>query len=109
MMLTCFLFLGGRFSISALDDGLAKSLIELLFCPQEPREQEVKQRPQLQHIVLCAEGERERRGKGIKGGGGGGGGRGGEGEGRGGEGEGKEGKGGLGVKTLKQVYGDIPG
>ena len=49
---TCFLLLGGGLGISAQQDGSPEPLVELLLCAQKARHQEVKQRPQLQNIVL---------------------------------------------------------
>ena len=49
---TCFLFLGGGLGIAAEEDGLAKSLKKLLLRSQKAWHQEIKERPQLQDIVL---------------------------------------------------------
>ena len=49
---TCFLLLGRTLWIATRQNRLAVTCCELLLCPKETRHQEVKQRPQLQHIVL---------------------------------------------------------
>ena len=49
---TCFLLLGRTLWITTRQNRLAVTCCELLLCTKEPRHQEVKQGPQLQHIVL---------------------------------------------------------
>lgn len=49
---TCLLLPGGAFSIAAGQDGFPVASGKLAFCPEEARHEEVKQRPQLQDVVL---------------------------------------------------------
>lgn len=49
---TCLLLPGGAFSIAAGQDGLPVASGELAFRSEEARHEEVKQRPQLQDVVL---------------------------------------------------------
>ena len=49
---TCFLLLGRTLWITTRQNRLAVTCRELLLCSKETRHQEVKQWPQLQHIVL---------------------------------------------------------
>lgn len=49
---TCFLFSGRALGISASKDGLSVTGGKLALCTQKAWHQEVKERPQLQDIIL---------------------------------------------------------
>ena len=58
---TGLLLPGGALCVAAGQDGLAVAGSKLSLCAQEARHEEVKQRPQLQHVVLgVAEGKEKK-------------------------------------------------